>query len=850
MVHGRILTWFLSFLLVPGVLAGGTGFNVLVVANQSSSNSLALANYYAEKRGVPPQNILHINWTGNRTVWSYADFSTALLTPLQTMLTGRQLTNQADFLVLSMDIPYRTLLGSTYNSTTAVLYYGFKTNGPAPGPGLPESCSLPTASGSDHAGSELPFRATNPGSAGPTNLLTTMITASNLALAKLTVDQGTAGDFSFSTQTVWLAKGWDYDRNSRYWLFDDAIFNARLQGNYSMRRTDNAGPSGLGNVLGFQGGAYNYGVVNAWFVPGAMADNLTSFGGQIFQDNGGQLNILTLMAAGASGSYGTIEEPCLYHSKFPAPQVFFYQSRGFTLAESYYLSVTNPYQGLVLGEPLSAPFASRGQGAWSLARGAVLRGITNLTVNFTAADSQRPLQRVDLFIDGRWDRTLTNSTPAAGNVLQASLNGHTVIYTVSPDATLASVAAGWASHFNAQKDLTQVTAEAHGDRIELQCIDLAAAGPLPISVQSLPGSAVTASTFARAAQNAFLTSTASGIRACEVSGTPAPGATMGLTVTRTNGLMTSFTVTNSGSLTLFNLAQQLQSAMNSSPLAAEPDGLRMIDVIDRSIPAGPRVEFNLEANSSGWPAAQIEAAGTGSFTFSPSGVMRLDQQVGDLRPRNQLFLSTGHFQLPLAFAFDSTRQPDGYHELVVVATEGTSIQTRTPVVFPVCIENHAWSATLETIYGDATTALETTLIFQVQASTPNISRIELFSTGGGAGLVIGKSNAVFEVTGGSLGEGLHPFYALVTTSNDEQYRTETKWIRLTSETPAFRLHATAPPLILTWRAVAGKLYEVLGATGVTGPYRSLATVTPSNSTGCWADSDSNGQRFYRLDTIP
>ena len=75
------------------------------------------------------------------------------------------------------------------------------------------------------------------------------------------------------------------------------------------------------------------------------------------------------------GSYGTVAEPCNYLEKFPTPLDYFYQARRFTLAESYYQSVANPYQGIMIAEPLAAPFALVGRGGWvGLASNAVLSG--------------------------------------------------------------------------------------------------------------------------------------------------------------------------------------------------------------------------------------------------------------------------------------------------------------------------------------------------------------------------------------------------------------------------------------------------------------------------------------------
>src|SRR5437016_7763133 len=119
---------FLILFLCAPVLCrgGGSGLNVVVVVNQNSTNSVFLGNYYCEKRQVPPQNLLRINWPGSNIDWTRSEFSTNLLAPLLSMVYSRQLTNQIDFVLLSMDIPFRTGDNGSYNSTTAALFYGFK----------------------------------------------------------------------------------------------------------------------------------------------------------------------------------------------------------------------------------------------------------------------------------------------------------------------------------------------------------------------------------------------------------------------------------------------------------------------------------------------------------------------------------------------------------------------------------------------------------------------------------------------------------------------------------------------------------------------------------------------------
>ena len=124
----------------------------------------------------------------------------------------------------------------------------------------------------------------------------------------------------------------------------------------SILRTNTDSVSWPDGCLGYETGLAQFTVPQNTFVPGAIADNLTSFGGIIFGANS-QTNLLAFINAGAAGSYGTVAEPGADPQKFPNPQVYFYQARGFSLAESYYQSVNVPYLGLMVAEPLAAPFA-------------------------------------------------------------------------------------------------------------------------------------------------------------------------------------------------------------------------------------------------------------------------------------------------------------------------------------------------------------------------------------------------------------------------------------------------------------------------------------------------------------
>lgn len=93
------------------------------------------------------------------------------------------------------------------------------------------------------------------------------------------------------------------------------------------------------------------------WVPGAVADHLTSTGG-VFDGTGGQMPATAWIASGATASYGTVSEPCSHVQKFPHPQILLlHYMQGASVIEAYWKSVAWPQQGVFIGEPLAAPFS-------------------------------------------------------------------------------------------------------------------------------------------------------------------------------------------------------------------------------------------------------------------------------------------------------------------------------------------------------------------------------------------------------------------------------------------------------------------------------------------------------------
>lgn len=828
--------------------AGGSGLNVVVVVNQHSTNSVQLGNEYCEKRGVPPQNFFRMtNWTGGRVSWSRSQFESCLKQPLMELLSARGLTNQARVVVLSMDIPYRITEGASQNSTTAALFYGFKTN-TAPPPGLEHipTCSLPDNSSNSYALSEEPFPEAAPNTGETNSLLAFMLTDTSLNGALRILSNGIASDGRFPTNSVYLAQTTDAARTVREVLFDNAVFEAAVVGGRQLQVT-NTNSTAFSQLAGLETGLYSFTIPSNAFIPGSLADTLTSFAGGIFENNG-QTVLLEFLHGGAVASYGTVVEPCNYTEKFPDPMAYFYQGRGFNVAEAYYQSVRNPYQGLFVGEPLSAPFALSGYGDWIIpTNGAVLSGLVNLSLEFEAAGAEHPIAYFDLYVDGRFYRTITNLPPASGNTLHVTVKNTSVTYQVPPAASVSSVAEGLAAALNQKQNVSGVHAKPIGDRLLLTGLDFAKTGAaLPLSASSSAGNAASLTTWVRGARGTFLDSPAQGYASVSISNTPAVGDWIQLEVVKTNGSVVTLGVTNTSPQgTADSMAQALTNQILLSPELQLSDG---ITVGDYYSPDKYAAYIALQARTSGWPAAQIQVSLSGSsgLVLSPATAQKLEENQSDLPPRNHLYVSSGLERIAFSFPFDSTQVADGYHELIAVATEGTSVRTQTRFSRQVRVQNTDLTATITSgVSGVATTDMTWTI--GIAANQPDISKIELFSTGGRIGVAANAAVFDFTVPSATLGVGSHPFYARVTDSLGNAYQTETIRVRLI---PPFALTLNPQATLLSWTATPGLRYQVMRTISLAGPFQAIADFIATNSFIQFPlPPEVSTQAFYRVQVL-
>jgi uncharacterized protein (TIGR03790 family) len=188
-----------------------------------------------------------------------------------------------------------------------------------------------------------------------------MIAARTPAQAFALIKRGIAADNSRPQGTAYLVSTRDKARNVRSRFYPRV---RQVLGNYITTKIIHANSLKNRNdvMFYFTGLKFVPDIRSNRFLPGAVADHLTSAGGNLLGIS--QMSVLEWIAAGATGSYGTVVEPCNFLQKFPHPGVVMVQYlNGNTLLEAYWKSVMMPGQGLFVGEPLSRPWGRR-SGLW------------------------------------------------------------------------------------------------------------------------------------------------------------------------------------------------------------------------------------------------------------------------------------------------------------------------------------------------------------------------------------------------------------------------------------------------------------------------------------------------------
>jgi uncharacterized protein (TIGR03790 family) len=306
--------------------------NVALVINEADPSSVRAGNYYRITRGIPTDNVVHVNIKNVSNRLSLAEF-----TRLQAEIEA-QLNANEQVLLLAWTAPYAV----ECNSITSALALGFDAKQCA------DTCGVGKPSPYFDSGSKKPFDDLR---IRPAMLLPN----DSFMRTKALIDRGVQSDAGVFRATAYYLTTSDTSRNSRSPFFPPTGLNISRAGLAIINmRSDKL--VGARDVMIYQTGLANVeGLDTLGFMPGALADHLTSFGGDL--TGKGQMSALRWLDAGATASYGTVSEPCNYWQKFPNPTVLLkWYVNGATAIEAYWKSVAWPAQGVFVGEPLAAPY--------------------------------------------------------------------------------------------------------------------------------------------------------------------------------------------------------------------------------------------------------------------------------------------------------------------------------------------------------------------------------------------------------------------------------------------------------------------------------------------------------------
>ncbi|MEQ1592797.1 MAG: TIGR03790 family protein [Thiobacillaceae bacterium] len=311
----------------PGLAADQLG----VIVNDDDPDSVAIAAYYKEKRDIPDANMIHVRFAPNRATLPAAEF--AKIKRRVDRAAGKKIQAYA----LTWAQPYRV----DCMSITAAFAFGFNPAYCASG------CQPIKPSPYFNSSTSLPYDTYK---IRPSMSLA----ASTVDQAKKLIDRGVESDNKNPDGTAYLVSTSDVQRNVRaagyaqaQTLLNKVLPSEIVKANQIENKRD--------VMFYFTGLTHVPKIENNTYLPGAMADHLTSTGGVLF--DGDQMSILKWIEAGATGSYGAVVEPCNFPQKFPVPMLAMaHYLQGETLIEAYWKSVQMPGQGLFIGEPLARPY--------------------------------------------------------------------------------------------------------------------------------------------------------------------------------------------------------------------------------------------------------------------------------------------------------------------------------------------------------------------------------------------------------------------------------------------------------------------------------------------------------------
>jgi hypothetical protein len=361
----------LALILAASALrAGGSPENVILIVDPANPESLYVANYYMDKRDIPRGNVIYMT----PTVATYAQFNAAQAKGFLGMLQDLKLADHIDYVVLPSGGTFYTASSGTITDQCSPV-----TRFAAPTPYALVNQRVLLTSGTDsglhnhYAGgndtprafdSSLGWSFGQPNPSGQHYFIGTMLgytgpNGNTLAEVLAMIDRSVAIDGAHPLGTFYFEHTNDPLRSGpRDPLFPAAVAAITgLGGQAQLQFADL--PLGSMDCMGIMTGLAGPNIVgaNIGILPGAFCDHLTSLAAMY--DSTSQTKMSQWITKGASGTSGTIEEPCNYPGKFPNARLHVWYFQGASLGEAWLRSLDFvPMQELFNGDSLCRPYAT------------------------------------------------------------------------------------------------------------------------------------------------------------------------------------------------------------------------------------------------------------------------------------------------------------------------------------------------------------------------------------------------------------------------------------------------------------------------------------------------------------
>jgi uncharacterized protein (TIGR03790 family) len=300
-----------------------------IVINDEDPDSVAVGEYYRKARAIPDANVVHVRIPGKPR----------RIEPDQFFRLKQQIDAALGPEVQAVLMVWTAPYAVACNSITGAYTLGFD----------PEQCRRSCAEGKPS-----PYfnSSASPSAAGLR--LSMLLPTESVAQAKALVDRGKASGFRIAPASAYYLVTSEAARNARVRFYPPQGRLPARKLNIRVLKTDAL--EAADDIMVYQTGMARVDKLDTLsFRPGALADHLTSLGGDLLGDS--QMSSLRWLEAGATASYGTVSEPCNHWQKFPQPAILLrHYLDGESAIEAYWKSVAWPAQGLFIGEPLAAPY--------------------------------------------------------------------------------------------------------------------------------------------------------------------------------------------------------------------------------------------------------------------------------------------------------------------------------------------------------------------------------------------------------------------------------------------------------------------------------------------------------------